>query len=264
MSEPPPAAPADAPETPAEAGAPESPTRPWPQPKLTSIQAKVLLICLTVYVVVLAALTADQVFEWGLIRPELDRQILARIETFGRPLPNMPTEALRRIVARAEALKGQVAPELGAVREQIQGLAEGFLIGAPPDAAALDGIDKRLTALSRERRLKPQAAKIAALTKMAAELRKLEADLPAETRKALAEYAKDDVNFVINYHEFSIPHLIRALRKGDPARKAAAAYCLKQIARQFFNYRGPEEQDPDAWQRWWRAKEAELERRSKR
>ena len=260
MSEAPPPAKADAPQ----ASAPESRERPWPQPKLRDTQAKVLLLCLTVYVAVLAVLTADQIFEWGIIRPALDRQLLARIETFSRPLPNVPDEALRRIVAQAEALKGKLAPEVESARERIQGLAEGFLIGAPPDAATLDQVAKTLAALAKTPRLKPQAPRIAELAKLAAELRGLVAALPEETRKALAKHAKDGVEFVVNYHEFAIPHLIRALRAGDAARKAAAAYCLKQIARRFFNYRGAEGEDPDAWQRWWAAKEADLERRSKR
>ena len=104
------------------------------------------------------------------------------------------------------------------------------------------------------------------LAKRVAALRKALADIRPDRMKALAAFREDKIEFVINNHEFSISHLIRALRKGKPGVKPGAAYCLQQIAWRFFRYRCPdaELESADAWSKWWRKQEAELERRSKR
>ena len=252
--------------TPEEQGASDAKTekKGSPEGRLTEGQARLLLIGLTIFVAILAVLTADQIFEWGIMRPELDRRLLLRIDSFDRSFPDIPTRELAKLSARAASLVGRMPPEMTAALRRIEAASQGFEVGAPPAPKTLDELDKDLAKLKKAPRLRPYAARIKELEAMAAELRRLRATVPAEKLKDLARHRDEDVEYVINYHEFSVPHLIRALRKGSPAVKAAAAYCLRQIAGRFFNHRGDEGADPDKWGEWWAKKERELERRSKR
>ena len=70
---------------------------------------------------------------------------------------------------------------------------------------------------------------------------------------------------IVSYHEFSIPLLIKTLKKGDTKLHAPAARCLVQIARKFFQRYSPANYesfgtDPAPWEEWWEKTDAMLER----
>ncbi|HRU07715.1 MAG TPA: hypothetical protein P5137_18280 [Candidatus Brocadiia bacterium] len=233
-------------------------------PQLSARQAKMLLAALAVYVLALAFLTADQVFEWGIVRPELDRQILARIDRFRAPPPGVPFDGLA-------ALRGDVASlASGAPREflpllvRLDDAIQLFLIGAPPDRESLVEADKELEAIQKMQatpEVKALAEKAAGLL---ARLRGLAEGIPPDQMKALAEYRDGVIEFVINYHEFSIPLLIPALESKSAQTAAAATVCLHQIAWRFFRQRLNAGADPAAWREWWRKTNEEMDRRAQR
>ena len=137
--------------------------------KPTPRQAKLLLLGLGAYVLVLAVLAADQVFGLGLLPPQLDTHISRNIKSLG------------------------------------------------------------------------------------------DTSLPPEKRRQVMRQ-------IIDYHEFSIPHLINALEKGAPALRQPATFCLVRIGAEFFNLSEERARtlgsDATRWRTWWRATEADLERRS--
>jgi hypothetical protein len=147
---------------------------------------------------------------------------------------------------------------------QVHDLAYGFQVGAPPTGEEIEALKQDIAKLKESGPPAGVASLLDRLADMTARLEKLKRDLPEPALKALEDHRDLNVEFVINYHEFSIPHLIDALERDDPLVKSTAAYCLHQIAWRFFRYRAQEGEDPEAWSRWWRKQEAELERRSRK
>ena len=86
-----------------------------------------------------------------------------------------------------------------------------------------------------------------------------DASIPLEKRRATFEE-------VVGYHEFSVPHLIAALKKKDPALQSAATACLIRIGAQFFGLREDQARafgsDFRQWETWWKGVQAEMEKRS--
>jgi hypothetical protein len=145
----------------------------------------------------------------------------------------------------------------------IHDAAYAFDVGSMPDAGHVQGLTQRIEALRQAKPPVQDPAVLGALAKHVETLNRLREGLPEPQRQKLTE-RWNTTEYIINYHEFSIPHLIRALRGEDKSGRAAATYCLHQIAARFFNYRGSEGGDPERWKDWWRRTEAELERRSRR
>jgi len=233
-------------------------------PQLSARQAKLLLAGLAVYVLALAFLTADQVFEWGVIRPELDRQILARIERFGAPPAGVPLEELAAFRADVSALASAAPREWIPLFLRAEDMAQGFMIGAPPDSRAIEEAEKEWEPLRKQPstpEMKPLIDKAAALP---ARLGEIAGRIAPDRRKAMAEYRDNVIEFVINYHEFSIPLLIPALESRSPQTAAAATVCLHQIAWRFFRQRLDTGADADAWRAWWRKTNEEMDRRAQR
>ena len=85
-------------------------------------------------------------------------------------------------------------------------------------------------------------------------------DMPKEERENTEEW-------LISYHEFAVPHLLKALRGGKPMVTQSATRCLQDIALKFFephDPRNPSEPtlqarrkiasfgaDPVLWEGWW-------------
>jgi len=88
-------------------------------------------------------------------------------------------------------------------------------------------------------------------------------NLTDEEKKAKAQPIAEEI---VNYHEFSVPHLIKALESKDTRLHDPAAQCLVQIGARFFKL--PEAQgksfgtDPAKWKEWWKQTQAELDRRA--
>jgi len=82
--------------------------------------------------------------------------------------------------------------------------------------------------------------------------------------------------WLISYHEFAVPHLLKALKKGEPAVVASATRCLQDIALKFFEPYDPRRpgqptpeakrkiasfgSDPVLWEGWWIETRARLEK----
>ena len=151
---------------PAPAGGASAPAERPP----AGLGTKLALAALCLYVLVLAVLTADQVFELGIHPPELDRMIRTRIGVLKDPA---------------------LTPEQRAQNEEL----------------------------------------------------------------------------IIGYHEFSVPHLLRALPKAEGAQRESIVRCLQDIALKFFEPEDPEAlgrpspvalrkiasfgDDPVLWKGWW-------------
>lgn len=232
--------------------------------QLTKAQANLLLVGLTVYVVVLAVLAVDQIFGLGLVRPELDRLLIARIESLESEPPAVPVDRLAQLRQAALSYTDPHAdPRLAAIGRQIHDEAYAFAIGSPPDQPALTALGESIEKFKTAQPPAQDPGAVEALASMAAALSDMVAAIPPEDAKALAR-RREATDYIINYHEFSIPHLIRALRKAEPPAQAAALYCLDQIARRFFRYAGPDMTTPEEWSQWWKRTEAGLENLSRR
>ena len=70
---------------------------------------------------------------------------------------------------------------------------------------------------------------------------------------------------IVSYHEFSIPLLIKALKRDDSTLQPRATACLVEIAKKFFDSDnrsfGP---DPKRWSAWWKEVDARLEEAAER
>ena len=70
---------------------------------------------------------------------------------------------------------------------------------------------------------------------------------------------------IVSYHEFSIPLLIKRLKRDDPALQKEVNACLVEIAKKFFDSDnrafGP---NPERWTAWWKEVEARLEEAAER
>ena len=241
-----------------------------PEPKapsdapLTERQSKWLLTGMTIYVIVLAVLAVDQIFELGLVRPELDRDLIAKIESLDPSPGAVPSSELGQLRQAAMALaQPNMDPRIVDAALTIHDSAYAFRIGSMPDDATLKGMAQKVESLREAKPPVQPAAAVGALVKQVRALADLTKGLPPDQQKRLRD-RHSVTEYIINYHEFSISLLIRALRKATEPGKAASAYCLHQIAARFFNHRGAEGGDPEQWKAWWRATEAELERRSRR
>jgi hypothetical protein len=61
---------------------------------------------------------------------------------------------------------------------------------------------------------------------------------------------------IVAYHEFSIPPLIAALKRGDAQQKDRCAECLRLIAKKYFLSEANYGTDAAAWSEWWRIEQA--------
>ena len=78
-------------------------------------------------------------------------------------------------------------------------------------------------------------------------------DLKPEEKQALADE-------LVSYHEFSVPLLLKAVKKGDPQVKPAALRCLQEIAARFFDADiRPMGDDPAQLDAWWKDLRAKLD-----
>jgi len=73
------------------------------------------------------------------------------------------------------------------------------------------------------------------------------------TDKKVIKAAQDEI---VAYHEFSIPPLIRALKRGDAQQKPLCAECLHQIAGKYFLSGADYGTDAAAWDQWWSIEQA--------
>lgn len=242
-----------------ETPAPEQPPRPESQ----ALPWRVLTIGLFVYVAALAVLTADQVLGWGIVRPRLDRRLLERIAAFEQAPRLLPAEEPAAARQAALAAAGRAPAPLDGILLEISDAAYALEVGVLPSERTLDRIERSLGEMREADALPGLQPLLAQASDLAGRLRAMIEALPGERQRAARQFAEENVEYVINYHEFSVPHLISALRRGAPPARDVAAYCLRRIARRFFREREDHGQDPDAWAGWWRRAEAELERRSR-
>ena len=70
---------------------------------------------------------------------------------------------------------------------------------------------------------------------------------------------------IVSYHEFSIPLLIKTLKRDDPELRGGVRVCLVRIAQEFFDEPNAAafEADPELWSAWWQRMDAKLERAAK-
>ncbi len=89
-----------------------------------------------------------------------------------------------------------------------------------------------------------------------------DAAIPQERREAMIEG-------IVNWHEFSVPHLIDSLQSTNSAEEAAARDCLLRIGARFFALKAyatkagtdPEKWDTVQWKAWWKETRSLLDSR---
>ena len=90
-----------------------------------------------------------------------------------------------------------------------------------------------------------------------------DAAVPKEQKEAMIEN-------IVNWHEFSVPHLLDSLQSGNPAEQAAARDCLLRIGVRFFKLPAyatrkgtdPSKWDAGQWEVWWKETKALLDSRA--